>query len=70
MHTRFGLLEGFLARAPVTFAADRDLVVDATWFISSEWNGPVVLGWKGCLERMHFAFDTVGELFWFGPQEL
>jgi len=71
LHSRYGLLDGFVTRASVIFIADQGemLTVDATWFISEDWTGPVVLGWKGCFERMNFAFDTAQELFWFGPQE-
>lgn len=72
IHTRFGLIEGYIGRAPLTFQATEgeELRIDATWFISDDWNGPVVVGWKGCLERMNFALDTGRELFWFGPQEV
>ena len=58
-HTRFGLLAGELIRLPVRFLADEGepAEVEATWFLSPEWPGPIVIGWKGCLERMRFAFD-------------
>jgi len=25
----------------------------------------MVLGWRGCLERMHFGFNTTEEMFYF-----
>lgn len=69
--TRQGLVYGRLERMPVTLlAAEGDpLEVDATWFVSAAWSGPVVLGWKGCLERLRLALDpTPGEEFiYFGP---
>jgi hypothetical protein len=59
LHTRFGLLVGDLIRIPVVFAADEGepAEVEATWFLSPDWPGPMVIGWSGCLERMRFAFD-------------
>jgi hypothetical protein len=30
-----------------------------------EWPGPMVLGWKGCLERIRFGFDPNVESFYF-----
>jgi hypothetical protein len=69
--TRQGLLYGRFERVPVTLLAaeGNPLEVDATWFISADWPGPAVLGWKGCLERIRFALDpTPGEeWFYFGP---
>ena len=69
--TRQGLLYGRHERLPVTFLSGEgeSLEVDATWFISADWSGPAVLGWKGCLERLRFALDpTPGEeWFYFGP---
>jgi len=67
MLSRFGAVEGWLERADVTFAATEgeDLVVSATWFVSPDWPGPSVIGWKGCLERMRFALDPSDESFYF-----
>jgi len=42
------------------------LLVEATWFVSPDWPGPLVLGWKGCLERFRFALDPNEERFYFG----
>jgi hypothetical protein len=39
--------------------------VDATWFIASDWPGPMVIGWRGCLERMRFALDPGHDTFFF-----
>jgi hypothetical protein len=67
LETRFGVFSGSLERAPVRFpAAEGDsLTIDATWFVSPEWLGPLVLGWKGCLERFRFALDPHAERFYF-----
>jgi hypothetical protein len=68
--TRHGLLFGRQERVPVTLlpAEGDPLEVDATWFIAADWPGPVVLGWKGCLERVRFALDPSpgAEQFYFG----
>jgi hypothetical protein len=67
LHTRFGLLSGELVRLSVTFLAHEGepAAVEATWFLSPDWPGPIVIGWKGCLERMRFAFDPRENDFYF-----
>jgi hypothetical protein len=55
--TRFGTLLGRLERVTVT--------IQATCFVSADWPGPMVIGWKGCLERIRFGFDTSTETFYF-----
>jgi hypothetical protein len=67
LHTRFGLLSGELVRIPVIFPADEGepAEIEATWFLSSDWPGPLVIGWSGCLERMRFAFDPRENDFYF-----
>jgi hypothetical protein len=71
--TRYGRLQGRVLRLPVVLVAQAGslLEIDATWFISADWPGPVVLGWKGCLERLRFALDpTPGhEWFFFGATQ-
>jgi hypothetical protein len=68
--TRHGLLFGRQERFPLTLlpAEGDPLEVETTWFISPDWPGPIVLGWKGCLERLRIALDpTPGhEWFYFG----
>jgi hypothetical protein len=68
LHTRFGLLSGALGRVSVRFDAvdGEPLEVEATCFASEEWLGPMVVGWKGCLERMIFGLDTRDQAFHFG----
>jgi hypothetical protein len=67
LHSRFGLTVGELIRLPIIFVAGEGepLRVDATWFVSADWPGPMVIGWKGCLERMRFAFDPGANDFYF-----
>jgi hypothetical protein len=67
LSTRFGELRGRLERIPVRFAAEEGepIEVDATWFLSEDWIGPPVIGWKGCLERIRFALDPGEVQFYF-----
>jgi hypothetical protein len=67
LHTRFGVLSGELIRLPVFFLADEGepAEVEATWFLSPDWPGPLVIGSKGCLERMRFAFEPREDGFYF-----
>lgn len=66
--TRFGTFQGSLERCRVTFPCENGepIAVDATFFVSSEWPGPNVIGWKGCLERVRFGLDPDENLFYFG----
>lgn len=59
MSTRLGLVRGSVHRLPVTLLADEgsDVTVDASVMLSLEWSGPVVLGYRGFLERIRIAFD-------------
>jgi hypothetical protein len=68
LDTRLGAFQGRLERLPLLFLAAEgsSLMVEATWFVSPDWPGPVVLGWKGCLERFRFALDPREERFYFG----
>jgi hypothetical protein len=67
LSTRFGALSGQLVRVSVTFDATEGepLPLQTTCFVSEEWPGPMVIGWRGCLERMRFGFDTTEEVFYF-----
>jgi hypothetical protein len=67
LHTRFGVLTGELIRLPIFFLADEGepAEVEATWFLSPDWPGPIVVGWKGCLERIRFAFDPREDTLYF-----
>jgi len=74
MSTRLGTIDGALYRIPIRLLAEKgrgnDLTVESTVFVSDEWKGPVVFGYRGFLERIRFALDpgiTHGEqMFYFG----
>jgi len=68
MSTRFGLIRGTLHRGPIRLHADEGepLDVDATVFISPDWQGPNFLGYEGFLQRIRFAVDPETNLFYFG----
>lgn len=57
--TRLGQFTGHLHRLSITLVADEgaDLQVSATVLIAPEWPGPLVLGYRGLLERVRFALD-------------
>ncbi|HTE18125.1 MAG TPA: hypothetical protein VK689_07060 [Armatimonadota bacterium] len=67
MLSRFGAISGRLERIPLSFVATEgtELTLEATWFVSRDWPGPTVIGWKGCLERMRFGLDPSDESFYF-----
>jgi hypothetical protein len=68
LSTRLGTFRGTLERIPIRYLATvgEDLAVVATWFVSEDWPGPLVIGWSGCLERLRFALDPSDETFYFG----
>jgi hypothetical protein len=71
LETRFGRLSGKLERRTLTLIAQegQDVEVDATFFVCSDWHYPMVVGWKGCLERICFGVDPSKETchFYFAP---
>jgi predicted aspartyl protease len=71
LETRLGTFAGSLERISVHLPGpmEEGLTVDATWFVSNDWPGPNVLGWKGCLERFRFALDSADELFYFASHD-
>jgi hypothetical protein len=74
MSTRLGRIQGSLHRINISLLAEQnsghDLTVDSSVFVSEEWLGPIVLGYRGFLERIRFALDpgvVPGEqMFYFG----
>lgn len=66
-HTRWGLVTGRLERIGLSFVAEEgdSLEMEASCFISADWHGPMVIGWKGCLEWIRFAFDPGEDHFYF-----
>jgi hypothetical protein len=69
--TRRALLEGRLEQVQVSFPAEvgqAATVVEATFYVSDQWDGPPVIGWGLCLELLPFALDPRQheEFFYFG----
>jgi hypothetical protein len=77
MSTRLGSISGSLYRINITLIAEKnrdyDLTVEGSVFVSKEWEGPIILGYRGFLERIRFALDpgvVPGEqMFYFGLAE-
>lgn len=65
---RHGLVRGRLERLWIRFPAEDgdDLDVDALCFLSADWTGPTVIGWKGCLEGVRLGLDPAEDAFYFG----
>lgn len=59
MLTRYGRIEGSLRRLQIELVADigSPISVDASVFLPKHWEGPIVLGYMGFLERIRFALD-------------
>jgi len=77
MSTRLGRISGSLHRINICLLAEgnlsHDLTVESSVFVTREWEGPIVLGYRGFLERIRFALDpgvAPGEqMFYFGLTE-
>jgi hypothetical protein len=77
MSTRLGRIFGELHRVNITLLTDPnqgdELTVESTTFVSEEWEGPVILGYRGFMERIRFALDPgviLGDqTFYFGLAE-
>ena len=75
--TRLGKISGSLYRIPISLLAEQnsgdDLTVESSVFVSDEWNGPIILGYRGFLERIRFALDPGvvpdEQTFYFGIAE-
>ncbi|MDQ1350605.1 MAG: hypothetical protein QG657_907 [Acidobacteriota bacterium] len=61
MSTRLGRISGSLYRINISLLAEEnsgyDLTVESSIFVSNEWKGPIILGYRGFLERIRFALD-------------
>lgn len=68
LSTRLGSMEGILVRTPFTLVAEEgtSLRIDATVFISRDWQEGTFLGYGGMLERIRFAVDPRENDFFFG----
>jgi len=72
LKSRYGDITGNLVISRITLLADdgSDLSMESTIFISKDWPGPIVLGFRGFLEKLRIALDPGirdGEqVFYFG----
>jgi hypothetical protein len=59
MSTRIGRVRGTLHERDVLLVAEHgeSLSVSAQMLVAPGWDGPVILGYQGLLERMRFALD-------------
>lgn len=66
--SRSGIITGRIGslwvRLPAVEGENLDLQV--TCVVSEEWTGPLVLGWKGCLEGIRIGLDPGTDSFYFG----
>lgn len=71
LRTRFGPISGRLERTVVNILAEEGetLQLEATAFVSRQWNAGTFAGYSGLLERVRFAIDPdpAKNLFYFGP---
>ncbi len=69
LRTAHGVVAGELYKHGITLIAKRGrpLEIDATVFVSADWQGPCFLGYAGVLERLRFAVDPYANRFFFGP---
>jgi hypothetical protein len=72
LSTRLGLIEGRLYKGWLTLLAQEgeSLDLEATYFLSPQWQGGNFLGYEGALERVRFAIDPRENLFYFGETGL
>lgn len=68
LSTRLGVVRGSLYRGQILLPADEGdpLDVEATIFLSPEWQGDNFVGYEGLLQRIRFAVDPQLNLFYFG----
>ena len=68
LQTWRGEVRGRLERLDLILPAEdgEDVQVEATWFVSAEWQGPMVIGWVGCLQRLRIGLDPSQDAFLFG----
>ena len=67
--TSRGRIQGdlYLHRLTLLAQEGEPLVIEATVFVSADWQGPNLLGYTGVLDRLRFAIDPAGNRFYFGP---
>ncbi len=66
-----GTFRGQLKRVPVLLLADHgdSLHIEATVWVSRDWEAGNFLGYRGFLERVCFGIDPADRTFHFGPYE-
>jgi hypothetical protein len=69
LQTAVGKLAGDLYRHRITLIAEagKNLDLEATLFVTADWNGPSILGYSGVLDRFRLALDPWTNRFYFGP---
>ena len=69
LSTRVGRIDGRIQRLPLIVAAEEgdSLSVDASVFVTAEWQQGHFLGYGGFLERLRFAIDPLSNNCYFGP---
>ena len=59
--TRLGDIKGYLTKLNVVFVSKpawgADLAAEATFFVTDEWTGPNVIGYRNLLEHMKIALQ-------------
>ena len=70
MRTAAGFLQGRLERVPLILIADAgaSLTLQATFFVSRQWQGGTFLGYTGLLDRLGIALDSPANQFYFGEE--
>jgi hypothetical protein len=60
-------MRGRLERLRLRFCAEEgsEVEIEASCFVSADWTGPMVIGWKGGLERVKVALDPSDNSFYF-----
>lgn len=68
LSTRLGTIWGRLYQTQIRLPAQegRSLDLDATVFLSPDWQGGNFVGYTGLLQRIRFAVDPHSNLFYFG----
>lgn len=68
VHTRMGLIDGFLDSVDLVIPAEdgESLQIAANVFASDKWDQGVFLGYAGCMTHFNFAVQPDANKFFFG----
>jgi predicted aspartyl protease len=71
LSSRRGFTIGKLVKTTLVLLADegKSLRLDATVFVSRDWDGPSFVGYSGLLEHIRFALDCPKNHIYFGLSE-